>query len=453
MSNTEENILAGDDAYNLYLKGKDKWNKWARDNHGWHVDFSGRTFPGESNFSGFIFPGGVNFSKAQFSGLGEFSEAQFSGEADFSKAQFSKSAYFIGAKFWEEAGFIEAQFSERANFSEVQFSGPGEFREAQFSGEADFNKAQFSGLGEFREAQFSGEANFRIAQFSVGANFSEVQFSKSADFSEVQFSKSADFSKTQFSGETDFIGAQFSEGAYFIGAKFWGTVDFGSTEFLSVAYFLGSKFFDERSAPSFKLAEFRALNIDQTKFNCAPDLRQTTFHQGISMHDTQVSFQTKKESRKPGHASDKEDSERYRRLKDLAITAKDHDREQMFFAYELKSKRYYETTGFKLAPNLLYDWLSDYGRSLTRPVIGLVGVWAIFSAIYYPLLKCTGISPFLFSSSQIAPFLGGSSIFSKAFLKAESLGGWILTFAFVENILGVLFLFLIGLALRNRFKL
>lgn len=488
MSNSEENILKGDDAYNLYLEGRDEWNKWVSDHSDCEIDFSTQVFRRDTDFSGFRFPGAVNFTKAKFRkgvkfkkayfGRGlNFREAKFFGYADFSDAKFSRwGASFSGSKFMGMTDFNDAEFFAAADFRETLFckesyfertdfsNGGGNFKKAKFIGQANFGGVKFSEQACFRDVEFSTEANFISIKFPKGANFTKTKFLGKADFRETEFSEDPKAKAKAKAGagakagakakaEVNFNGAEFFGEANFTGGRFWGLTNFDSAEFLALASFNGAEFLHETSNPSFNMAKFQVIKIDRTEFACAPDLRHTVIENGISMHDIQVSYRTKKESHRLGHALDIEDSERYRRLKDLAITAKDHDREQMFFAYELKAKRYYETTGFKLVPNLLYDWLSGYGRSLTRPVIGLAGVWAIFSAIYDPLLKCTGISPILFSSSQIAPFLGGSSIFSKAFLKAESLGGWILTFAFVENILGVLFLFLIGLALRNRFKL
>ena len=101
ISNTEENVIASDDAYNLYLKGRVEWNKWARDNHGWHVDFSHRTFRKGASFSEFIFPGKAYFRGAEFSGKSYFSEAQFTGEVHFENAVFLAVAYFIGYEFFD----------------------------------------------------------------------------------------------------------------------------------------------------------------------------------------------------------------------------------------------------------------------------------------------------------------------------------------------------------------
>jgi len=45
--------------------------------------------------------------------------------------------------------------------------------------------------------------------------------------------------------------------------------------------------------------------------------------------------------------------DKFDRLKQLAIDAKDHDREFKFLAGEYRSKRFHETNGLTLIPNYL----------------------------------------------------------------------------------------------------
>ena len=99
-----------------------------------------------------------------------------------------------------------------------------------------------------------------------------------------------------------------------------------------------------------------------------------------------------------------------------------------------------------------YQWLSDFGRSVARPVAGLAAIWFVWGMYFAP---CPNFGPCVKlgegltkSASLIFPFLGASRT-----LKKPDFVGLDLAMAFLEGGLGVMFLFLIGLALHNRFRI
>ena len=176
------------------------------------------------------------------------------------------------------------------------------------------------------------------------------------------------------------------------------------------------------------------------------------FDKHITLHGMDVDF------RRP---TQEPDADLYRRLKELAVSARDHDREQMFFAYELIAKRGHETSGLSLIPNHLYEITSNFGRSLTLPCFWLISIWIMFGILYRWLETSKGINHIwdglLFSSAQLFPFLGGSKgtlrDAGKVLFGAPPFDTLINALALVEGGFGILFLFLIGLALRNRFRI
>jgi hypothetical protein len=84
--------------------------------------------------------------------------------------------------------------------------------------------------------------------------------------------------------------------------------------------------------------------------------------------------------RKKYFNGDRDLAARWRALKRLAIQGHDHGRELEFFARELKARRFVEDKWLS-APFLfgwLYQWFSDFGRSVLRPL----GAWAVSTAAF-----------------------------------------------------------------------
>ena len=110
----------------LYNRGKEAWNAWARDllarqdsSPEWkaesRADFSSHTFE-DDNFSGFIFPDGVDFSNAVFMDEIWFIETEFDGVAEFVNAVFEDRLSFIKAEFRDGALFNRSIFKDDASF-------------------------------------------------------------------------------------------------------------------------------------------------------------------------------------------------------------------------------------------------------------------------------------------------------------------------------------------------
>ncbi len=225
---------------------------------------------------------------------------------------------------------------------------------------------------------------------------------------------------------------------------FSGVVKLGSTIFFGMANFSDGDFGS-------------SVDLTKAKFAKVPDFRRTKLSAHFDPKGITVDFMEDKNGERfmgflCKKAADMEDAGRLCRLKELASIAKDHKREQDFFALELKAERFHETTGVRLFLGYAYQWLSDFGRSVARPVAGLAITW-LLSGIYFACLSCSdpvaGIGKGLTTStSLIFPFLG----ISRASLK-EGFEGFDMAMAFAESLLGVMFLFLIGLALRNRFRI
>jgi len=387
--NEELEPLAGDEALALFREGKDAWNAWASD-----PENRGRP---------------VSFDNAKFppdkEGLIDFNGFVFPGYAWFHDAVFNAQIQFNGVTFEDGALFAKATFRGNVNFYKPTFNGSVMFDDANFEGHTAFIEATFDGTVQFGRVRFKGNADFNRTTFEEVAWFDEAMFNSAASFQGTTFKKKAQFDRATFKWRPWFDGASFED-----------VVFLEDSEFLEV-----------------------------------PDFRRTTFEKGVNLNRMAVS---------PGRVN-VDSADKYRRLKKIAVEGKDHDREQYFFACELRAKRGFETRGLALVPNYLYEWTSDFGRSVWRPVLWLADVWLYFGLLYWWLsgreIEDLGYG-FSYSASKLFPFIGASrEMFSEArdtlFGKNAEVGLSVSSLSAIEGFLGIVFIFLIGLALRNRFRI
>jgi len=271
--------------------------------------------------------------------------------------------------------------------------------------------------------------------FLGNANFAGTAFWGDASFNSVYATKTATFSVTTIVGVLTAAGGQFRGPVYFANIDFQQPPDFTFTAFSHAPSFLGSRF-----AYPLKNRRFKHL-IGQCR---VPDA-----------HD------------------------HYRRLKQLAAEAHDHEMELHLFALETKAKRGHALPFGNpahwpsLLLNYLYEWTSGFGQSVMRPTIGLALVFGIalyaFAALAgEPLLL--GRSPLGFDGAvwtaaavNLLPFAGqaviGRAVMQQGICPAppnapdfECLTG-LYAISVAEGFLALIFLFLIGLGPRNRFRI
>lgn len=403
--------MASDKDIERFASGKENWNSWAT-NEITQAEAEKRNLA-TVDFSGHTFPNKAGFSGYIFPGGANFTSSTFVVEADFTGAIFSGSTY-----------------ADRANFADCTFYGEVTFLEATFSGVAIFERAKFSHAALFTRCSFAGEARFFRSQFSGEVNFWEVTFSSNAKFEDAEFLKRAEFTRATFSKLALFTGAIFSSGSTFEG----------------------------------------------TCYAHPPNFLSTVFDVPPLMINAQVNYPTGKEWWHTifGKAHMNDDVAKYRRLKQLAQESRDHESTLRFLGQELKAKRFYETTGLSLIPNILYGILSNFGQSIARPLTWLFFFIAIPS-IYYTTLAypwANGISPAsallcgTYLSITASGYLVGweKLVFHQKSLACLGLGSMpqagqpLATFPLevlfmMQSAMSLLLFFLAGLALRNRFRM
>ena len=470
-----------------------------------NAHFSEATFSGNAHFSETTFSGDATFSETTFSGVAFFGEMTFSGFAFFAKATFSGSAYFRKATFSGSADFSRATLSDGANIIEATFSGDAMFIEATFSRGANFTGAKFSHGAFFGRATFSGDADFSRATFSGNATFSETTFSGDATFSKTTFSDVAFFGETTFSGVAFFGKATFSGDSVFVSINVESMIDFGDTEFHRIPDFHAAKN-PERIA--LDTVEF-ALPKPTGRF-----YRFVYWSTGLRGSDqsTMIKIRRIRGIANKNHAIDAERDltilERNAKtgaawaelMKRRSITKKNDaicaepdltplDRNAQIGAIpelwnELEPLRQWFaklfTTVLETLLLLAYRWFSKYGRSVVWPAFWLVVSFCSYRWLYgyrydkvhsdYPEAKNVSDSLLDFTITSMVPF--GSNVRPTYQIAVNNLfptieqtlpNGQILLqgrvpamFQFVslsQGVMTLIFVFLIGLALRNFFRM
>jgi hypothetical protein len=193
------------------------------------------------------------------------------------------------------------------------------------------------------------------------------------------------------------------------------------------------------------------------------------------------------------YSKDREAASKYRALRTLAINANDHVAEMELFANEMKARRFWldrplGSGSGRFWLGWLYDVFSDFGRSISRPTIGWCLIQVISAAFYFGLfiVQTPALAP---NSVAGAPCISGRGApIAEAFVLALSNGlvvggvnserikiaqaclfgvendpaGLVgvprfpvsgVVVSIVESILSVVTLFLIGLSIRNNFRI
>ncbi|WP_281684835.1 pentapeptide repeat-containing protein [Thalassobaculum salexigens] len=409
--------------------GKDAWNTWAEmelqkllENQT-HVNLSKQVIS-VSNFRDFIFPTSTSFSGAIFSTGADFRGVKFYSYTNFTETTFATAANFGWASFLNDANFREARFSADVDFSVASFLANAEFGWVEFLAGVDFIEARFAANAEFYNVSFSSNTLFNLATFSGGADFREANFLSDASFNRVAMESVWQMEKARISGSLSVQGADIRGHVYFTHIGFRVPPDLISTAFKQPPSFLGSTF----------------------KYPCA--------------------------NRFWGKCSVEDGEARFRRLKQLAADTHDHELELRLFALETKAKRFHTLKPADprhwpgLVLNFGYGWVSDFGQSALRPLGWLLlTVGAAFAAFWSAAPAATSLWVSAVAAGvNVFPFAGqaviGREIMTKGLCPMDEKAPEYLdclttlyTISAVEGVFGLIFLFLIGLGLRNRFRI
>ncbi|WP_298324478.1 pentapeptide repeat-containing protein, partial [Asticcacaulis sp.] len=328
--------------------------------------------------------------------------------------------------------FRSCHFDKLVDFSGYIFPSSS-FSGSKFGELAIFNSAAFVGKTYFRGSEFCEISQFLNCKHLKEVSFSGAKFCLDVSFKESRYNEDVNFSDCNFLGDADFSGVKVHGNYYFRNSKVFGDSNFASVIFSGGVSFTNA----ELKAPtSFKHCAFE---------KSPPKFAGAQLHEGTVWRD--VIWPPPPLD--AGQAAAFTDA--YERLKLEMDRLRKHDDELNFFAKELECKKLLMSP-LNGAAIVLYDYLCDYGRSYVKPIYWLCAL-ILFGAIFISSLE---------SGKEFWESLGISAANSLASLgiRKDLLGDSVLEMqpltriiSGVQTIVGILLIFLIGLGLRNRFRM
>ncbi|MDE0303412.1 MAG: pentapeptide repeat-containing protein [Albidovulum sp.] len=471
------------------------------------IDLSNVSFEADTpcNSKGFIFTR-CSFRNCQFRSESDFSNAVFLEHADFLNALFVERASFESTEFARGARFREAKFLRGALFETVrassvvksfQFLG---FEGAEFGRSSEQNgDISDAGSTEFRRVSFDCNTFFNGTKFYHDLVVRECEFNYNTVFTEAAFLGGLIVADTKFSRSTNFANARFMGETGFYGTVFEGTANFRSSIFRSCCIFRGGRFgnravFDKvcfNDVVTFHAVTFSGrCHFVETEFGspetsgpCWSDFTDSVFMEPASFREARfrIRYPTltgtllhertyftadarcwpvadNRYARRPGFRCD-----RKQRIGALAAARENcaiirhnlasqglPDSSHFFFRREMR----FAMQAASISQKILYGpyaLLSDFGNSVCRPVIGFLAVVIAFAIIFHCLQPDPGPEcPEAIERSllnALSPFGSIGQYFPNC-----TPNQWPLL-STTQTILSYVALFLVGLGLRQRFRL
>lgn len=432
-------------------EGPESWNTWAR-------ELLARRKKFEAN-------GTWEAKKGSWrrEAITDFENFTFSSVVNFSDYIFPDIAKFEGATFAEEAHFNNTVFTAGAAFRRVHFAKLVQFAETRFSG----------GDGIFAGAKFSGMANFSAPQFERDANFNSAKFLRSASFGSAIFEREAKFQDCIFSSADDFgSGPRSLYAATFRQTQFYGDAIFSRSYFKQAATF--SEVIFHKAADFHSIVSEVSLSLEGAVFSAAPDFVEARLHAPLRLDNVSI-----REAKPFLWRGNKEAAARYRALKRMASDAQDHLQELNLFASELRERRGSDLKPFAKGAasfwlGLIFEMLSDFGRSISRPLGWIFLTILAFCGLYGARVSnswrtdcnwpSSWFSPELYLSIlHTLPGLGVSHagkrelalkcLYGTTKQGAPNIGPGSEVIFLAHNIWAAILLFLLFLAIRNLFRI
>ena len=342
-----------------------------------------------------------------------------------------------------------------SRFANARFQGPVlSLNNTRFYGSCSFQGAIFEQGISCASARFNPPVSFWGARFKRGAYFSGVEFRSGVLFTDAVFEETASFDSSQFKDDfgpdpTDFINTTFMYETSFRGVLF-GNDDGTDTR-------------RRRSAPrtNFTGAEFRAkTDFSEAIFNGVPAFFQTTLHEdtdfgGIDWEKAEI------DTIPVDYAI-----RAWERLElIMSKLEKPLDRHR-FFRLKMRARRRVDGRFLKIT-NWLFETIADYGWGVERAFSWWLSHWLVASLILLAN-TCFGTTTVAwwklslaalgtgFANAHAFLFLTANNGYlaaARKMLEDNDVWGVLTVVGTVEAVLGPVFLFLLLLTLRNRFRL
>jgi hypothetical protein len=274
---------------------------------------------------------------------------------------------------------------------------------------------------------------------------------RGVDFSNYIFPHLALFHNSIFMNHFSCKNALFLQSVTFDNSQFMSIADFTDTIFCDYASFRKCTFSSWAAYIGTTLR--RGITFEETIFK-----KKVPHMQGIS-NGGSISFQNAKWLTEKKESPSYEDVQCFATLKREMNQAHMYKEEIDFFAKELEYRSLMSNLREKFLISL-YHVTSDFGRSITRPTLLLLGLIIIFTFIYQCVLlgqNAITIKAYLMSLQSTFPFIPVDKALHSKINVHEGLNGLTIiglqTMRVLQTILSTILLFLIGLGIRNRLRI
>lgn len=513
-----QNVLEGQEAVDLWLKGKDAWNKYVKENNLKDIVFSSIDFStfrhgiskGKISFIGYSFDNAnVHFKSVNFGNGGvEFRDCIFgNGEIIFDGANFGTGSVIFKCNFGQGLlSFNSVNFGEgRVSFRGCALkNGKIRFHRSNTKCKSiSFTRSYFTNVDidlslkpllktklDLRRSIIKN-CSILISNDELSNNESIIDFS-SAEFYESSLSfhhcRAYSIILSKIKAENSTI--DLSESILYCSELLCKSMKLLDTEFLFTgsehnlkkvifdhSKLSGNLIFEDEVIPSpieelsFKGVSFNDVAIISGKFNTAIDLTSTQKTNHIDLSALHCSLPRVNHLFFFKKSINHKDSSKLRRLKELSEDNKHHDAALKFHAEEMRAERWHELSCSASILDMAFSAVCNYGQSIFRPFACLVLSWLFFALVYtFPLPQSSislqnwiaatwnvwtgeGMLLSLASSIPFVPIARSTHTEMLKSLYGTDVPIWVTATSFLEGVIGFILIFLIGLGLRNRFRL
>ena len=386
------------------------------------------TFPNPLHLDGFSFGQPVSFKDCIFEGHVSMNDCLFAGGLDLSGAVFRKGLSFKGS------GCIGALNARR-----LVGAGPLSFSKSRFGATVTMTHLEWTAC--------VGRISFNSTVFEGFAHLSDAQFPAFTVFENATFQGRTMFSRTVFEKGASFRGVVFEDYSYFQGSRFCATA---GTQYDHIN-FTESRF--ERP-PTFRRATFEgefpnfagAILHERSDFTGEDD--QWPLPATLAARDTKASATSASVA-----------IESAATLRALMSRQGLPEEEHFFFRREMDMRAHSEP--FKRSALIsVYGAISQYGGSIKRPLYWLAGLIAVFAVFYaahfdYADRDMSGMAALSkgvgLSFTSTVNLFGFQRLYFGELLSEA--GPRLKVATALQTLLGYVFLFFLGLGLRQRFRL
>jgi hypothetical protein len=391
------------------------------------------------------------FIKCGFEKTVDLSGAEVTGSAHFTDSCFVSDFSAEGLKVGGRLVLNDVAVDGDLYLKQVRVGGTAMLLKMKVTNSAIFDSCRFKGACCFEGSEFANRVSFQDTSFFGDAAFRSVTFGKYASFVFSKFGKNVSFASSIFDTDVDFRNSTFCKNASFVKVQFKGITDFTESKFYTSGTdgMAGIRYTDAifGKSTSFGGALFPHSYPEFTNTDLYP---VTDFTADAALWPSGLTTPAKEARESCGIIRNL--------LAKKGLTEDQH----FFFRREMYFASHHEEP-LRRFPYQVYRYLSDYGHSIARPLIGLAIVWAFgFACFWGYLAGCCVPSPsevtdhpmgaaLALSFSNLFPLFG----FGRTFLRGvlQDLPTSLAVLSGFQTFISLPLLFFLGLGLRQRFRL